>query len=466
MQAADTVGVFQIESRAQMATLPRMKPRTFYDVVIEVALIRPGPIQGKMVHPYLARRSGKQPIDYMHPKLEPVLERTLGVPLFQEQVLKMAMVMADFSGSEAEELRRAMSFQRSRERMERVMRKLREAMAARGVPEKSIEEIITSISSFALYGFPESHAISFALISYASAWLKAHRAAEFYTSLLNNQPMGFYSSATLIQDARRHGLRVKPVCVNISDWDCAVESDDTFRLGLRVVRSMREEPARSMVAARKERVFSSMDDFRRRTSFNPAERRALASVGALNALAEHRREALWQVEESLEEDLWEWGERENAPPITPAPENVVSSPLEAMTPTERLRADYHGMGLTTGSHPMRRLRRQLTGVCRALDLAQGRDGQRVTIAGSVICRQRPGTAKGFVFISLEDETGIANAIVTPQMFEENRLTISQEPFLRIRGVLQNQEGVISVKAEKIEPLYETNLPAEKSHDFH
>lgn len=457
MQAADTVGVFQIESRAQMATLPRMKPKNFYDVVIEVALIRPGPIQGKMVHPYLARRSGTQPVDYMHPKLEPVLERTLGVPLFQEQVLKMAMVMAEFSGSEAEELRRAMSFHRSRERMERVMRQLREAMAARGVSAKSIDEITTSISSFALYGFPESHAISFALISYASAWLKTHRAAEFYVALLNNQPMGFYSSATLIQDARRHGLRVKPVDVALSSWDCAVESDEVFRLGLRVVRGMREEPVLQMMAARAEAPFSSMNDFRRRTIFNQTERRTLANIGALNALAEHRREALWQIEQQVAEDDLFYGQEQGEPSL---------SPLEIMTHVERLRADYRGMGLTTGSHPMRRLRPRLPGVCRAADLAHGRDGQRLTVAGSVICRQRPGTAKGFVFISLEDETGIANAVVTPAMFEKNRLVISQEPFLTIRGVLQNQEGVIHVKAEKIEPLYEPEMPTAASHDFH
>src|SRR5690625_595931 len=454
MQAADTVGVFQIESRAQMATLPRMKPKTFYDVVIGVALIRPGPIQGRMVHPYLARRSGKQPIDYMHPKLEPVLRRTLGVPLFQEQVLKMAMVMADFSGSEAEELRRAMSFQRSRERMDRVLEKLRAAMMVRKVPESNIEEIVASIRSFALYGFPESHAISFALISYASAWLKANRTVEFYTALLNNQPMGFYSEATLIQDARRHGVRVKPVCVQVSGWDCAVENNETIRLGLRIVKRMRSEPVWAMLEAREERKFASVEDFYRRTFFNRSERRTLASIGALNALAEHRRAALWKVEERWEQgELWTKEEEE-------------LSPLEMMNALERLQADYQGQGLTVGSHPMRWLRGKLPGVCRAVDLAYGRDGQRVTAAGSVICRQRPGTAKGCVFISLEDETGIANVVVTPRMFEENRLTILQEPFLKIRGILQNQEEVVHVKAEKIEALYGWEMPVEKSHDFH
>lgn len=479
MQAADTIGVFQIESRAQMATLPRMKPKTFYDVVIEVALIRPGPIQGKMVHPYLARRSGKEPVHYMHEKLVPVLERTLGVPLFQEQVLKIAMVMADFSGSEAEELRRAMSFHRSPERMEKVMTQLRDAMGKRGVAPSTIEEIVTSISSFALYGFPESHAISFALITYASAWLKVHRTAEFYTALLNNQPMGFYSPATLVQDARRRGLRVRPVCVTVSGWDCVVENDTTIRLGLRVIKGMRVEPVRRMEKARRERPFSSLDDFRERTFFNQTERRTLASTGALNGLAEHRRAALWRVEERLEQgELFgkeeggrkkEEGKRKKGGGGGKEEEGereAELSPLEMMNHIERLQADYRGMGLTTGSHPMRRLRGKLIGVCRAIDLAHGRHGQRVAIAGSVICRQRPGTAKGFVFVSLEDETGIANAIVTPALFEKQRLTISQEPFLKIVGILQNLEGVITVKADRVEALYDTEMPEAVSHDFH
>ena len=474
MSAADTIGVFQIESRAQMATLPRMKPKVFYDVVIEVALIRPGPIQGKMVHPYLARRAGREPIHYMHERLAPVLERTLGVPLFQEQVLKMAMVMADFSGSEAEELRRAMSFSRSRERMDRVMGQLREAMAQRGVAAGVIEEIISSIGSFALYGFPESHAISFALITYASAWLKVHRTVEFYTALLNNQPMGFYSSATLIQDARRRGIRIKPVCVAVSNWNCTVEGDDSLRLGLRVIRGMRAEPVRQMLAARARRAFASMADFLDRTSFSASERRSLASIGALQTLAEHRRDALWKVEEGggggeevqgsmFKVQGWEASPTDST--LNPEP-GTLNPVVPAMDHGERLRADYSGMGLTTGAHPMRRMRRNLPGVCRAMDLVHARHGQRVTIAGSVICRQRPGTAKGFVFVSLEDETGIANAIVTPALFEQERLTISQEPFLRIRGILQNQENVISVKAEQVEGMYETELPEDSSHDFH
>src|SRR5467141_3337124 len=267
MQHADTIGVFQIESRAQMATLPRMKPKCFYDVVIEVAIIRPGPIQGDMVHPYLARRAGREPVTYFDPRLEPVLGRTLGVPLFQEQMLKIAMVMAGFSGDEAEELRRALSFHRSEERMNKVSVKLRAAMMRKNVAPHVIDKIIQSITSFALYGFPESHAISFAILAYASAYLKVHRASEFYASLLNNQPMGFYTSATIVKDAQRHGIKMKPVCVEQSSWCCSVVSDDTVRLGLCVVSGLRQEHAQELVRQRQDRPFDSLDDCKRRVPF-------------------------------------------------------------------------------------------------------------------------------------------------------------------------------------------------------
>src|SRR5947208_290147 len=265
MQKADTIGVFQIESRAQMATLPRMKPKCFYDVVIEVAIIRPGPIQGDMVHPYLARRAGREPPTYFDPRLEPVLKRTLGVPLFQEQMLKIAMVMADFSGEEAEELRRALSFHRSEERMNKVCAKLRATMERKGVPPDKIDKIIQSISSFALYGFPESHAISFAILAYGSAYLKVHRAPEFYASLLNNQPMGFYTPATIVKDAQRHGLKIKAVCVAHSDWRCTVVDDNTMRLGFCVVNGLRQEHGEELVRQRQDQQFDSLDDFKRRS---------------------------------------------------------------------------------------------------------------------------------------------------------------------------------------------------------
>lgn len=456
---ADTIGVFQVESRAQMATLPRMRPKTFYDVAIEVAIIRPGPIQGDLVHPYLARRQGREPVTYFDDRLRPVLERTLGVPLFQEQVLRMAMIMADFTGSEAEELRRALGFHRSPERMEKVTAKLRAAMARKGVARDVIERVASSIGSFALYGFPESHAISFAILAYASAWLKVHRAPEFYCGLLNNQPMGFYSPATLVKDARRHGVRVLPVCAAVSKWDCEVDGDGALRLGLRVVRGLSGEHAMALVEERGRRPFDSLGDLRRRVPLDRDELRALAAIGAFAGLSKHRREALWRTECTLRDgDLFEKIE---------GGDGDGGTPLKPMTPVERLEADYEGIGLTVGPHPMALMRAGMTAgnVLRAADLATMPHGCHVRVAGQAICRQRPGSAKGFCFISLEDETGIANAIVTPKMFERLRLVIVQEPFLIVSGSLQHQDGVISVKAETVEPLMCPMSMAIEGHDF-
>jgi error-prone DNA polymerase len=486
MQEADTIGVFQIESRAQMATLPRMKPKCFYDVVIEVAIIRPGPIQGDMVHPYLARRAGKEPVTYFDERLKPVLERTLGVPLFQEQMLKIAMIMADFSGAEAEELRRALSFHRSVERMEKVSVKLRAGMERKGVAPEVIVKIIQAISSFALYGFPESHAISFAILAYGSAYLKVHRAAEFYASLLNNQPMGFYAPATLVKDARRHGIRMRPVCVATSEWRCRVESDEVVRLGFCVVNGLRQEHADQLV---RQRPFASLADFKRRTSLTKEELRTLAELGAFNCFAEHRRAAMWDVEETLHDDLL-GSARDSRALFGDSPKSSLNgarlshpairrvagwstrvacapqpAPLAPMTLPERVQADYEGMNLTTGPHPMQLLRAQLPLIWRASDLAQARHGAIVQIAGNVICRQRPGTAKGFVFISLEDETGVSNAIVTPDLFEERRLVITEEPFLLIEGEVQNSENVVLIKARKIRALAHERLLGSESHDF-
>src|SRR5256885_13621960 len=280
-----------------------MKPKCFYDVVIEVAIIRPGTIQGDMVHPYLNRRAGKEPATYFDPRLKPVLQRTLGVPLFQEQMLKIAMVMADFSGDEAEELRRALSFHRSEERMNKVSVKLRAAMERKGVAPDKIEKIVQSISSFAPYGFPESHAISFAILAYGSAYLKVHRPPEFYASLLNNQPMGFYTPATIIKDAQRHGVKVKPVCVKKSDWRCTVLDDNTFWLGFCVVNGLRQEHAEELVRQREARQFDSLDDFKRRVLLSKEELRTLAELGAFNCFSKHRRSAMWKVEKPMHDDL-------------------------------------------------------------------------------------------------------------------------------------------------------------------
>jgi error-prone DNA polymerase len=485
MQHADTIGVFQIESRAQMATLPRMKPKCFYDVVIEVAIIRPGPIQGDMVHPYLARRAGKEPITYCDERLKPVLERTLGVPLFQEQMLKIAMVMADFSGNEAEELRRALSFHRSEERMNKVCTKLRAAMERKAVPPDKIEKIIQSISSFALYGFPESHAISFAILAYGSAYLKVHRAPEFYASLINNQPMGFYTPATIVKDAQRHGVKVKPVCVMKSDWRCTIVDDNTFRLGLCVVNGLRQEHGEQIEHERKDRRFQSLDDFKRRVPLSKDELRTLAELGALNCFSEHRRAAMWNVEQTLHNDLLTYNrchpERSEGPQprsfdrtadqecstaLREVPRSARDdSPLTRMTLPERVRADYDTMNLTTGPHPMKLLRESLPNIWRAIDLVHARHGSTIQIAGNVICRQRPGTAKGFVFISLEDETGVSNAIIDPDLFEDFRLVITEEAFLLIEGEVQNSDNVVLIKARQIRALAHEQLIGSESHDF-
>jgi error-prone DNA polymerase len=473
MQKADTIGVFQIESRAQMATLPRMKPECFYDVVIEVAIIRPGPIQGDMVHPYLARRAGREPLTYFDPRLEPVLKRTLGVPLFQEQMLKIAMVMADFSGDEAEELRRALSFHRSEERMNKVCAKLRTAMERKGVAPDKIDKIVQSISSFALYGFPESHAISFAILAYGSAYLKVHRAPEFYASLLNNQPMGFYTPATIVKDAQRHGLKIKPVCVSQSDWRCTVVDDNTVRLGFCVVNGLRQEHADELVRQRQAQQFDSLDDFKRRAPLSKDEFRTLAELGALNCFAEHRRAAMWEVEETLHNDLLQKNVVEALVPSACLSDSAFdtnaatpTSPLARMTLPERVKADYETMNLTTGPHPMKLLRKSLPNIWRAIDLSHARYGSIIQIAGNVICRQRPGTAKGFVFISLEDETGVSNAIVDPELFERFRLVITEEAFLLIEGEVQNSDNVVLIKAREIRPLLHEKFVGSESHDFH
>jgi error-prone DNA polymerase len=458
MRRADTIGVFQIESRAQMATLPRLKPEKFYDLVIEVAIIRPGPIVGDLAHPYLRRRNHEEPISYYAPELEPVLERTLGVPLFQEQMLQMAMVMANFTGDEAEDLRRAMSFHRSEERMLQAQARLRAAMNRAGVPARVAEQVVQAVGSFALYGFPESHAISFAHLAYASAYLKVHRAPEFFCALLNNQPMGFYSPATLVRDAKRRGVQVRPVCVARSNWECLIEPDASIRLGFLQVEGIRRDHALAALQERTVRPFGSLDDFKTRTSFGKDELRTLAEVGALNCFAPHRRAALWEAERTRrDDDLFTLSTGSEGSPL--------AAPLRMMNSLERLRADYAGLRLTTGQHPMALIRERLPDICRAADLPQRKNGERIRIAGQVICRQRPGTAKGVCFVSLEDETGISNAIVAPTLFEMERLTITAEPFLVIEGILQCRQNVIHIKARSIQRLDYAGLETADSHDF-
>ncbi|PYN69366.1 MAG: error-prone DNA polymerase [Candidatus Rokuibacteriota bacterium] len=457
LQQADTIGVFQVESRAQMATLPRILPERFYDLVVQVAIIRPGPIVGEMVHPYVRRRRGREPVTYPHPSLEPILKRTLGVPLFQEQLLRVAMVAAGFTATEAEELRRAFGFKRSERLMADVETKLRAGMARQGIHGAAAEEIVHAITAFALYGFPESHASSFALLAYASAYLKVHHPAAFYAALLNNQPMGFYHPATIVKDAQRHGLRIVPVDVTRSQWLCAIEPDGrgghAVRLGLRYVRGLRESAARAIVAAREERSFAAIHDLARRAGLARDELTTLAAIGALAPLGRTRRASLWEAALQDPGELF-------------APPRGSGSPLAEMTEGERLVADYAGTGVTLGRHPMAMRRAELRrrGVLSARELAGAENETRVRVAGSVIVRQRPGTAKGFVFLSLEDETGIANVIVTPQRFARHRLTLVTAPFLLVEGIVQQQDGVVSVRALRVEDLAPLahNVP---SHDF-
>ncbi len=467
---ADTVGMFQVESRAQMASIPHNAPTHFYDLVVQVAIIRPGPIVGKMMHPYMRRRQGKEQVSYPHPSLEPVLKRTLGVPLFQEQLLRMAMTVASFTGAEAEELRRAVGMRRSMQRMKDLEGRLRSGMTRNGIGPEAQDNIVQGISSFAMYGFPESHAASFALIAYASAYLKVHFLAAFTCGLLNNQPMGFYAPAVLIKDAQRHGLRVRPIDVQRSEWLCTLEAEAdgslSMRIGLNYAKGLRQSSAEALLIVRaNEGAFASVDELAVRVpALNRKELVALARIGALNSLGEveHRRDALWQVEQA-------------GRPVGPllrgagnaSSEARMPMPLKRMTTDERLAADYAGTGLTTGPHPMAYHRNALRdqGICSADDLAHSGNKRFVRIAGCVIARQRPGTAKGFVFLSLEDETGIANVILTPDIFERDRIIVTRCRFLLIEGPLQNQDGVIHVKAQRIAPLDITTADI-RSHDFH
>ncbi|MGE9291898.1 MAG: DNA polymerase III subunit alpha, partial [Puniceicoccales bacterium] len=460
--AADTIGVFQVESRAQMATLPRMMPREFYDLVIEVAIIRPGPIVGELTNPYLERRAGREAVDYIHPDLEPVLKRTMGVPLFQEQVLRMAMMMADFSGSEAEELRRALNFSRSPERLLRVQGKLRRALEEKGHEPRVVERVTESVGSFALYGFPESHAISFALLAYASAYLKVHRTAEFYAGLLNNQPMGFYSRSTLVQDARRRGLRFLPVSACDSEWEVTVVDDETLRIGFGMLGEVSRRAVNQLLEERGKRPFRSLRDFLQRVKLSSRERRRMALSGAFNQWSGDRRSALWQAGD-------DWSNQPVAGGLSGLEfgREGEGGDLPRMTLAERLEADYASCGLTAGDHPMAMVRGALRGVWKADELEEAAQDAVVEVAGAVICRQKPGTAKGVVFVSLEDESGVANLIVYPGLYDRFRLTLIEEPFLRCRGRIQKERGVIHIIVEDLRRLdLAKDLPEEASHDFH
>ncbi|HYM61891.1 MAG TPA: error-prone DNA polymerase [Thermoanaerobaculia bacterium] len=494
LNEADTVGMFQVESRAQMASLPRNAPAKFYDIVVQVAIIRPGPIVGGMVRPFFDRRQGKVPVEYPHPCLEPILKRTLGVPLFQEQLLRIAMVAAGFTGGEAEELRRAMGFKRSMERMVDIEARLRKGMTARGIDGPAQDQIVKSITSFALYGFPESHAASFALIAYASAYIKAHHPAAFYVSLFNAWPMGFYHPATLIKDAQRHGIEMRAIDVNHSGWACRWENG-AVRLGLRYVKGLREIHGRAIEEAHQNGPFTDADDLAVRCRLRDDPLKKLAWSGALASLGLTRRGALWQAAKAARPagELFEGrGTRDegredgnschpersegspsqeprpswdgNPSPLVPLPSSLF--PLKEMSAFEETLADYDSMQLTVGPHLIEHFRQQLQqqGIASAADLKKLRNGSRVTTAGAVIVRQRPGTAKGFVFLTLEDETGLSQAIVHPNLFAEQRTVIITSPGLVVQGILQNEEGQASVRAERFWPL--NGIGDVQSHDFH
>jgi len=468
IQRADTVGVFQIESRAQMATLPRMKPRNFYDLVVEIAIIRPGPIVGQMVHPYLNRRAGREPVVYPHPSLEPILARTLGVPIFQEQLLRIAMTAAGFSGGEAEELRRAMGFKRSVERMAQIEERLRRGMSERGITGAAQEEVVRGITSFALYGFPESHSASFALIAYASAYLRAHHPAAFLAGMLNAFPLGFYSAATLVKDAQRHGVVVLPIDATRSEWRCTLESvgvsrKPSVRIGLRYIRGLSADTGARLVEARAHAPFASLADLAARVAPKRHELEALAESGALGGIdpfASERRSALWQVS-ALERDprsLFAGAE---------PPDADAKSPLDALSPVEITLADYRTTGLTTGPHVMAHLRPALRqrGVVTTRELRRVPNGRFVRVAGHVIVRQRPGSAKGFCFVTLEDETGTANGVFTPDQFERLRGPLHAAPLIEIAGPVQNVDGVIHVRVQEVRPLAGSHDVAPASHDY-
>ncbi len=466
---ADTVGVFQIESRAQMSMLPRLRPRCFYDLVVEVAIVRPGPIQGGMVHPYLKRRNGEEPVASPHPDLWPILERTLGVPLFQEQVMQIAIVGAGYSGGEADQLRRDMAAWKKTGKLMRHRQRLLDGFAKKGISAEFGAALFEQIKGFGEYGFPESHAASFALLVYASAWQKTHYPAYFACALLNSQPMGFYSASSIVQDAQRHGVTVRDVSIAHSFYDCTLEPLEgdaqgrALRLGLRLVKGLGEGAARRIEVARAEHAFSSLDDLLRRAGPRKNEVEALAEAGALEPLVRGRRQALWKVRAPRTGGLFsELEVRE--PEVT----------LPGLRPVEQLLLDYGKKGLSVDDHPMRHLRARLgrQGVLTASELMQAPKGARVAVAGLVTCRQQPGTASGVVFITLEDETGNANLIVYQSVFEQFHLVARRATLLLARGEVerQGQGGEAAVVHLIVRDLARLDVPGRDlpsvSRDFH
>lgn len=467
----ETVGVFQIESRAQMSMLPRLRPRCFYDLVIEISIIRPGPITGGMVHPYLRRRNGEENVEYPHESLRPVLEKTLGIPLFQEQVMKLAMVAADYTAGEADQLRRDMAAWRRGGRIGRHRERLIERMKAKGIAEEFAERVFRQVEGFGEYGFPESHAASFALISYASGWLKCHYPAEFTCALLNAQPMGFYTPATIIEDAKRHGVEVRPVSVMESEWDCTLEAGRNggfaVRVGLRYVKGLSREESGRIEAARQAAPFASVKDLVVRTGLDRARGRgilsALAEAGAMEALAPSRRAALWKVLGASRVRGGPLRLNEREPPVG----------FPQLSAFQTVLWDYRTQGHSARSHPLAALRSQL----RALRLPSAKEvtamaraygnGRQVRYAGLVICRQQPGTARGVTFLTLEDETGFVNVVVWHHVYAKYQALVKTSPFLGVTGALQVEEESVHVMARAFwtpgVSLYDAHA---RSRDFH
>ena len=476
---ADTVGVFQIESRAQMSMLPRLKPRCFYDLVIEVAIVRPGPIQGQMVHPYLkARKSGVQP-EYPTQEIRDVLAKTMGVPIFQEQAMKLAVVAAGFTPGEADQLRRAMAAFKRPGVIDKFQRKLIDGMLARGLTGEFAERVFSQIRGFGEYGFPESHAASFALLVYVSCWLKHYFPAVFCASVINSQPMGFYAPAQLVSDAKEHGVLVAGVDVNLSEWDCTLESvaghtplkplerpELQLRLGLRMIRGLAEAVGQTVMAARaKQGSFSDLADLTRRTRLGQAAIRRLADAGALGSLTGDRRAAFWQAlaqdRTAREMSLFDATGADNDDPLPEA--------LQPMQPVEEVFADYETTGLSLRAHPVSFVRDQLDRlrVSSAMELKQMADGRFVRVAGLVLLRQQPSTAKGITFVTLEDETGSMNLVLKPQIWEKFYKTARRSNAWLVHGVLENREGIVHILVGRVEDLStQVGGLVVKSRDFH
>ena len=460
IRKADTLGTFQIESRAQMSMLPRLKPRTYYDLVIQVAIVRPGPIQGDMVHPYLRRREGLEPVHYPKPELEQVLGKTLGVPLFQEQAMKVAIVGAGFTPGEADQLRKSMATFKHTGGVSAFQQKLVEGMAANGYTRDFAEQTFHQLEGFGSYGFPESHAASFALIAYASAWLKCWHPDVFCAALLNSQPMGFYAPAQIVRDAVLHGVEVRPVCVNASRWDCTLEATDdesrfAVRLGMRMVKGLANAHAAAIVTARSDEPFASVDDLWRRAGVPQASLVQLAEADAFRpAFGLARREALWAIKALRDEPLPLFAAA-SARAAQPVPEiDEMAVPLRPMTAGSEVVEDYSHVGLTLREHPISFLRDELR-ECRIVTCAEvmaARDGRWLEAAGIVLVRQRPGSAKGVIFVTIEDETGIANLVVWPKVFEEYRRVILSASMVGVRGSVQREGEVIHLVAHKVTDL--------------